>query len=65
MTASISIHRLRASETRADRMVRDFAGCAGTQDRARPLAKQDGAEGGGKASVLTLLKQGKPRVEPA
>ena len=59
--AAIKAHPLlshvRALTSRADRMVRDFAGTAGTRERARPVQPQGTAAA---APVLTLLQKGKP-----
>lgn len=46
----------RQLEARADRMVRDFAGTAGTRERARPAPGEAQS-----APVLSLLERGKPR----
>ena len=51
------LSHLRQLEARADRMVRDFAGTAGTRERARPATKARAEQ----APVLSLLQRGKPK----
>ena len=48
--------QVRMQENRADRMVRDFAGTAGTRERARPATPPSEE----RAPVLSLLDRGKP-----